>query len=152
MTHASVKALIRPIALGLFVAVALGACTPKTSLRGNLPREAQLEKLELGVANKNDVATMIGTPSVLGTFDSNVWYYISRTTEQWAFMDQEVVEQQVLAMYFDENGVLQHVERYSEDDARDIASSDRITPTAGKELGFFEQIFGNLGRGNPLGG
>jgi hypothetical protein len=32
------------------------------------------------------------------------------------------------------------------DDARQIEMVDRRTPTAGNELGFLRQIFGNLGR------
>jgi len=135
------------LALGLSVA----ACTPKTALRGNAPREGALAKLQVGVHRKADVEQLLGSPSVLGTFDSNVWYYMSRKTEQWAFFEPDVVEQQVLAVYFDDQDVLQHMQTYTEDDARDIAYSDRITPTAGNKLGFFEQIFGNLGKGNKLG-
>ena len=129
------------------VALTLSACAPKTALRGNQPRAYQLEQLEVGQQRKREVARILGSPSVAGTFDDSTWYYISRRTESWAFFGEEVVEQQVLALYFDDAGVLQHMETYTQDDARNIATSDRTTPTAGRELGFFEQIFGNLGRG-----
>lgn len=135
------------VILGLTVA----ACTPKTALRGNEPREADLAKLQVGLHKKADVQQILGSPSVLGTFDSNVWYYMSRKTEQWAFFEPDVIEQQVLAVYFDDQDVLQHTQTYDKEDARDIAYSDRETPTAGNKLGFFEQIFGNLGKGNKLG-
>ena len=131
----------------VILAVALGACAPKTALRGNLPRAYQLEQIEVGQQRKQEVARILGSPSTAGAFDDSVWYYISRRTETWAFFGEDVIEQQVLALYFDERGVLQHMETYTQDDARDIAASDRTTPTAGRELGFFEQIFGNLGRG-----
>lgn len=146
----TVQRVISPLVVAVIALTALAACTPKTALRGNEPRIAQLEKLEIGVARKQTVIDTIGSPSVLGTFDSNVWYYMSNRVETWAFLEKEVVEQQVLALYFDEQGVLQHVQRYSEDDARAVAYSDRVTPTAGKELGFFEQIFGNFGRGPSI--
>jgi len=128
------------------IALAATACTPKTALRGNLPRDYQIEQLEVGKQRKGEVEAILGSPSVLGTFDDNIWYYISRRTEQWAFLEEEVVEQQVLALYFSDAGVLEHVETYNEEDARDIATSERTTPTAGKELSVFEQIFGNLGK------
>ncbi len=128
------------------IAVAVTACTPKTALRGNLPRDYQIEQLEVGKQRKSQVESILGSPSVIGTFDDNIWYYMSRRTERWAFLEEEVVEQKVLALYFNDNGFLEHVETYTQDDARDIATSDRTTPTAGKELGFFEQIFGNLGK------
>ena len=129
------------------LAVSLSACAPKTALRGNLPRSYQLEQIEIGKQRKQEVARVLGSPSVAGTFDDDIWYYMSRRTESWAFFGEDVVEQKVLALYFDDRGVLQHMETYTEDDARAIASSSRTTPTAGRELGFFEQIFGNLGRG-----
>ncbi len=135
----------------LVIGLAVAGCTPKTALRGNEPREADLEKLQVGVAKKADVQQILGSPSVLGTFDSNVWYYMSRKTEQWAFFEPDVIEQQVLAVYFDDQDVLQHMQTYDKDDARDIAYSERETPTAGNKLGFFEQIFGNLGKGSKLG-
>lgn len=140
-------AVLACIILGLTVA----ACTPKTALRGNEPREADLARLEVGLHKKADVQQVLGSPSVLGTFDSNVWYYMSRKTEQWAFFEPDVIEQQVLAIYFDDQDVLQHMQTYDKDDARDVAYSDRETPTAGNELGFFEQIFGNLGKGGTFG-
>lgn len=136
----------------LITGLTVAACTPKTALRGNEPREADLARLEIGLSKKADVQQVLGSPSVLGTFDSNVWYYMSRKTEQWAFFEPDVIEQQVLAIYFDDRDVLQHMQTYNKDDARDIAYSDRETPTAGDKLGFFEQIFGNLGKGNKLGG
>lgn len=128
------------------IALTVTACTPKTALRGNLPRDYQIEQLEVGKQRKPQVEAILGSPSVLGTFDDNIWYYISRRTEKWAFLEEETVEQRVIALYFNDSGVLEHVETYTEDDARDIATSSRSTPTAGKELGFFEQIFGNLGK------
>ncbi|RVU39626.1 outer membrane protein assembly factor BamE [Hwanghaeella grinnelliae] len=133
------------------IALAATACTPKTALRGNLPRPHQIEQLEVGKQRKTQVESIMGSPSVIGTFDDNIWYYMSRRTEQWAFFPEEVVEQKVLALYFSNEGVLQHVETYTEDDAREIATSSRTTPTAGKELGVLEQIFGNVGKfgGNP---
>lgn len=132
-------------------AMMLGACEPKSAIRGNLPRPHQLEQIEVGSVDKGQVAEILGSPSSLGTFDSNVWYYISRQTEQWAFMEENVVDQQVLALYFDDAGMLQRMDRYTGEDARDIAYSDRVTPTAGKSMNFFEQMFGNFGRG-ALGG
>ena len=128
------------------IVVAATACTPKTALRGNLPRDYQIEQLEVGKQRKSEVESLLGSPSVLGTFDDNIWYYISRRTEQWAFLEEDIVEQKVLALYFSDSGVLEHVQTYTEDDARDIATSSRTTPTAGKELGIFEQIFGNVGK------
>ncbi len=129
------------------LSVVLVACSPKSAVRGNLPRPHQMEQIEVGKVNKSQVAQILGTPSVLGTFDANTWYYMSRRTEQWAFFEPDVVEQRILALYFDEGGTLEYFAEYTGDDAREIAFNNDVTPTAGRKLGFFEQIFGNFGRG-----
>jgi hypothetical protein len=47
------------------------------------------------------------------------------------------------------------VKKLGLEDAQQVALNSNETPTAGKELGFFEQLFGNVGRFNgkqALGG
>ena len=132
----------------VLVACGLVACTPKTETRGNLPREYQLEQLEVGRSTQQEVADLLGSPSTIGTFESTTWYYISRRMEQWAFLPKEVAIQKIVVLYFDDQGVLQRVEQYNEDDIRQVAHVKRETPTAGHSMTVLEQLFGNLGRFN----
>lgn len=134
------------------LAVGTAGCGARQANRGNLPTESQMAKIEVGKSTKSQVSNAIGTPSTVGTFDDQVWYYISRKTSKWGFLEEEVLDQQVLAMYFDEKGTLQHIERYTMDDSRNIELVSRETPTAGHSLGFFEQILGNFGRFGGGGG
>lgn len=115
-------------------------------MRGHLPLESQLAEIDIGRDNKNEISRLIGTPSTVSTFDDNVWYYMSRTTEQWAFLDPEVIDHRVLALYFDDVGVLQHMQTYTKDDLREIQISERETPTSGREFSILEQLFGNVNR------
>lgn len=135
-------------AVAVCSALALSACTPKTELRGNFVRDYQLEQLKPGKTNKNDVVQIMGSPSMVGTFDDATWYYMSEKKEQWAFFDPSIVEHKVLVLYFDDNGVLQNTQTYTKDDMREVAVQDRVTPTAGHKLGFFEQLLGNIGVGS----
>ena len=48
----------------------------------------------------------------------------------------------------EEAGVVREVKRYAMEDGRVIDPVSRKTATRGRELGFVEQIFGNLGRFN----
>jgi outer membrane protein assembly factor BamE (lipoprotein component of BamABCDE complex) len=134
------------IAFTLATALVLGACSPRVAVRGNLPRDEQLAKITVGEQNRNEVAEILGTPSTLGTFDDKVWYYISRKTEKFAFLEETIVDQQVIAIYFDDKNVVQAIYRYDKDDLRQVGMVDRTTPTAGKELSVLEQLIGNLGR------
>lgn len=134
------------IAFIVVTALFLAACSPRVAVRGNLPRDEQMAKIAVGEQNRNEVAEILGTPSTLGTFDDKVWYYISRKTEKYAFLEEEVVDQKVIAIYFDEKNVVQAIYHYDKDDLRQVGMVDRKTPTAGKELSVLEQLIGNLGR------
>lgn len=134
------------MALALGAGMSLGACSPKTEQRGNIPLPHQMDRVAVGQSSMSDVANAFGTPSTVGTFDSLVWYYVGHRTQQWAFLEKDITEAQVLALYFDENRVLQRIETYTEEDMAEVALSDRETPTAGNELSFIEQMLGNFGR------
>jgi len=130
----------------LLSATVLSACAPRISVRGNLPREEHLAKVVVGEQKRDEVAEILGTPSTQGVFDDKIWYYISRTTEKHAFFDEKVVDQQVIAIYFNDDNVVQAIQRYNKDDLRQVGMVDRVTPTAGNELSILQQMLGNLGR------
>jgi outer membrane protein assembly factor BamE (lipoprotein component of BamABCDE complex) len=136
-----------PIALAAMIALALGTggCSARKEVRGNYLTDTQLSTIQVGTTNQKTVMRVLGPPSTQGTFDQQVWYYIGRQTEEWAFLDPEVLEQRVVALYFDERGVVEHMERYGANDARTVHIVERETPTSGHKIGFFEQIFSNLG-------
>ncbi len=140
---------IRP-ALILAASLTLAAaCSPMKETRGYVPDETLLGELRPGVHDRNSVASLLGSPSSVATFDSATWYYITRRTEQLAFFAEEVVEQQVVAIDFDDKGVLTGVRRFTLEDANDIQLVERQTPSRGKELTLLQQIFGNIGRFTP---
>jgi outer membrane protein assembly factor BamE (lipoprotein component of BamABCDE complex) len=136
-------------AVGLAAAVTLTACTPRIDQRGNKPDEEQVVQINPGVDDKNRVAELIGTPSTISTFNDKTWYYISKRTETTAFFDPDVVDQEVLAIQFDDSGIVQNMRVYGQEDGRQIAYVDRVTPTEGNELTIIQQLLGNLGRFNP---
>ncbi len=138
-------------AVGLAVALTVAACSARIDQRGNKPDEEQVVLINPGVDDKNRVAELIGTPSAISTFDDRTWYYISKRTETTAFFEPEVVDQEVLAISFDENDVVENMRIYGQEDGRTIAYVERTTPTEGNELTLIQQFLGNLGRFNPQG-
>jgi outer membrane protein assembly factor BamE (lipoprotein component of BamABCDE complex) len=130
-------------ALGL---LALGACSPMVDTRGNMPPADVITGIQPGVTTRTQVSQLLGSPSSVGTFNDRTWYYIGRKTETLAFLRPEVTDQQVLVVRFDDAGVVQDLEKRGLETAREVAMNDRETPTAGHSLGFFEQLFGNIGR------
>ena len=143
------RAAKQRIAVGLLITMAaagLSACESKVALRGNAPLESNLEQIKVGQSSKRDVVAAIGSPSTVGTFDDNVWYYMSQTKESWAFYKPEVVENQVLAFHFDENGTLSEIEDFDESALTEVSYRSKETPTTGRTMSIMEQLFGNLGK------
>ena len=132
------------IATGCFTL--LTGCPKRLDVQGWIPEESVIAEVRPHVDNKDSVSQLLGTPSAVATFDQNTWYYISRRVETFAFMAPEATDETVLEVRFDKNELVDTMKRYSLADARDVPLVSRETPARGKELGFFEQIFGNLGR------
>lgn len=105
-----------------------------------------MARLEEGLQTKREVRRMLGSPSTVGSFDGETWYYISSTIHTFAWRPPEVKKRSVLAVKFDDEDVVASIDRYGIKDGRIINFSNRKTPTKGKELTFLEQLFGNVGR------
>ena len=136
---------------GMAAALLLVGCTPRIDQRGNKPDEEQVTQINPGVDDKTRVAELIGTPSTVSTFSDKTWYYISKRTETTAFLDPDVTDQEILAIQFDDSGIVENMRVYGQEDGRTIAYVDRTTPTEGNELTLIQQLLGNLGRFNPSG-
>ncbi len=136
--------------IAVFVLI-LSACTPQVSGRGHLDAPKKVEQLTPGSSHKQDVVRILGTPSTRSSFGEEIWYYISAKKESYAFFKPEITEQKVIAVAFDTNGMVSAVKTFDKDDAQDVATVDKVTPTEGQELGLWEQLLGNIGRFNKAG-
>lgn len=135
----------------LTLAVFLSACATTVDHRGYVPDQETIERLRAGVDNRDSVAQMLGSPSSVGTFSNATWYYVSKRTERIAFLNEKVVDQRVLSVAFDEDGLVIEIHEYALEDGRIIDPVTRKTPTHGRELNIIEQLFGNVGRFNNAG-
>ena len=124
----------------------MGGCTRTINQRGYLMDEEIIEEIIPGVDNRSSVAAALGTPTVRATFDEDTWFYITQTKENFAFFRPETTDQQVVIIAFNEFGDVDDVSRLDLEDTIEVKPNDNKTPTRGKELGFWEQIFSNIGR------
>jgi len=130
----------------LLVAAVSAACSPIIATRGNLVDDDRLGALREGVSRTDDVEAALGTPTAKGTFNPNIWYYIGQRTEKIAFFNPDVVERKIVVFHFDGSGVLRQVEKVDPDSGNEVEVVDRVTPTAGKDMTFLQQLLGNVGR------
>ena len=140
-----------PLAVSLAVllaAASLAGCAATVDQRGNLPEPDKLAQIHPGTTTRDEVAKILGTPSSTGIFDDKNWYYISRRTTQVAFLDPDVLDQQVFIVSFDAKGVVRGIDHKELKDGREIEPAPGATPAPGRELTFVEQVLGNIGRFN----
>src|ERR1700738_3377890 len=79
----------------------LAGCFSETYQKGYIVPEGALEQIPIG-ASQEQVLIVLGTPSTVATVSGEAFYYISQRSERAvAFMPQQVVDQRVVAVYFD---------------------------------------------------
>lgn len=141
---------LRNLILAGFAAAFVGACDlARIDVRGYVPNDDDLAKLEPGRQSRDEVQQILGTPSSTGVFDAEQsWYYIYRKTSTTAFFEPEVLEQRVVVVHFDRQGTLRDVRRYALEDGLIVDPVTRTTPSPGREMSFLEQLLGNVGRFN----
>lgn len=125
---------------------ALAACSSVRDRRGYLPNAENTASISVGVDSKDSVSMRLGSPSTVGTFDTDVWYYISSEEERFAFFAPKTTYRDILVVTFDQANLVSDISTYTLADGKTLKYVDRKTPTRGKELGLLEQMFGNIGR------
>lgn len=126
------------------VCLSLGACAEQFQKGYILPTGA-LEQIPIG-ASQDQVLIVLGTPSTVATLNGEVFYYISqRTQRRVAFLEQNVTDQRVLAVYFDKNRQVQRVANYGLQDGKVFDFVSRTTPTSGQEISYLTPIFRLIG-------
>ena len=137
-------------ALALVLAVA--ACESRLTTHGHVPHAAGQPTIEPGVHDRDEVASLLGTPSVVAALDRETWVYVIQTREDFAFLETEITDQQVLVIAFDDSGVVQGLERYGLRNGYPVDPVARTTPSGyGQEISLMQQLLGNLGRFSSTG-
>lgn len=133
-------------ALLLVCAMALAGCGSftETLQRGYVLPEGGLEQIPVG-ASQDQVLIVLGTPSTVATVNGEVFYYISQKTQRAAaFMPHEVVDQRVVAVYFDKHRRVERLANYGLKDGNVFDFVSETTATGGVELNYLRGIFRSL--------
>lgn len=118
----------------------LGACVSQTLQHGYVVSPEALQQIPVG-ASQEQVLLALGTPSTVESFKTEGFYYISQTTKKRAaFARGKVVNQRVVAVYFDEAGSVRNIGDFGLKDGRIFDFLTRTTPTSGSEITFLQQI------------
>jgi outer membrane protein assembly factor BamE (lipoprotein component of BamABCDE complex) len=135
-------------ALVVAAGLALSACQHHVDDLGYVPDPDEVARIKPGLQGRDEVREILGSPSSASTFTDDRWYYISKKIEWVAFFTPDVLDQKVIEVDFDKDGMVSEVRNYTLKDGEQIDPVTRKTPAPGRELGFFEQLIGNIGRFN----
>jgi len=139
----------RCIVFCAFLLCFITACVKTEETRGYVTEFSDFNSVEPGKTTKEEVIKALGSPSSTSSFGDETWYYIGMKMEKTAFLDPEIVKQNIFLVTFDDKGIVKEIGKKSEKDRRDIDISKETTPTEGNKVGVVEQFLGNLGRFNP---
>jgi outer membrane protein assembly factor BamE (lipoprotein component of BamABCDE complex) len=129
------------VAATVALAILLSGCFSETYQRGYIIPEGALEQIPIG-STQEQVLIVLGTPSTVATVSGEAFYYISQRAERRVgFMPQQIVDQRVVAVYFDKNRRVERLANYGLKDGRVFDFVSRATPTGGKDVAYLNALF-----------
>ena len=134
------------IGLVLAMGVGLSACSSIRESRGYVVDNVLLQSVQPGIDNQRSVEGTLGRPSFVSQYGEPTWYYVSSVTGRRPFVRPRIQDHSVLAVKFDEAGNVASIERSGMETVAYISPDGDRTPTLGRERGFFEDLFGNIGQ------
>ena len=126
----------------------------ETTQHGYVVSPDALEQIPVG-SSKDQVLIALGSPSTTANYGNEVFYYISQTRHRAAaFMPDKVIDQRVVAVYFDGKSQVERVANYGLQDGKVFDFITETTPTGGADQNFLQQVLTGmigLGGSNPFG-
>ncbi len=104
-------------------------------------------KLIIDKSNKNDVKKILGHPSTSSTFDNSIWIYIERTRTKGKLLHfgrNVTSKNNVLALEFDEYGILTKKDFYNKNQINKINFTKGTTDTITREKSFVYSFLSSL--------
>jgi outer membrane protein assembly factor BamE (lipoprotein component of BamABCDE complex) len=132
--------------------LALTGCSATITKHGQLFRQTDLQAVQPGMS-QDQVRNTLGTPTTTAVIGGGrTYYYISSTQSQTAFFLPKETDRQVVAVYFNEGGTVDHIANYGLKDGKVFDFISRTTPApGGKDEGILQSLFRNLGKQQLFG-
>lgn len=142
---------VRRAVLALALAASLAACAPQYQNHGYLPPQEDLNQIVLGVDTRATVAENIGVPATSGMVNDSGYYYVLSERRTIGALAPVVTDRQVVAISFNEAGVVSNIERFGLERGQVVPLTRRVTTAGVRDNSFLRQLLGNIGRFNPAG-
>ena len=151
MVSAKHVTLVPRLGLVLVLALGLSACTARYQNHGYVPNQDDLDQIAIGVDTRASVEETLGPSAARSVVGDSGLYYVRSRVRSFAMFQPQVIEREVVAVSFDQNGVVRNVERFGLEQGQVVPLSRRVTDGGIQNKSFLRQLLGNIGRIGPGG-
>ena len=137
---------LRVMAVLAVAAAVLPGCTAIRESRGYIVDPTLTALVQPKIDNQQSVEGTLGRPTFTSQYGTPTWYYVSSITGQRPFNRPRIRDHTVLAVTFDAEGRVSEVKRTGMEQVVFLDPNGNKTPTLGRERGFLEDLFGNIGQ------
>ncbi len=127
------------------------ACSPVYNYHGFVPGKEDLDELAVGLDTRATVESIIGKPGASGLLAESGWYYVRSEFEHDSFRPVKEITREVVAISFDDDGIVKNIERFGLERGQVVVLSRRVTDSNIEGVGFLRQLFGNAGQASNFG-
>lgn len=126
--------------------VALAACTERFRNHGYVPSEEELAGIVVGVDTRDSVSETVGPPSTASLVDSSGYYYVRSRVRHFAYREPQEIDRQVVAITFDDGGVVRNIERFGMERGQMVPLSRRVTRVESSDNNFLKRLLRAVGQ------
>lgn len=129
--------------------LSLAACAGRFRDHGYIPPPEDLEQIVVGIDTRSSVEETLGSASSSSVIGDGSIYFVRSRIRTFATLKPEVVEREVLAISFDDAGVVTNLETFGLERGQVVPLTRRVTSSGVRDTTFLRQLLGNLGRFSP---
>ena len=144
------------MALALLAASSLTACGGGLGINyapvrthGYVYTESTATQIPVG-SSREQVELVLGSPSTTSTISGDTYYYISQAIREDPIMGRSIVDQHVLAVYFDKDHKVERLANYGLKDGKVFDFIQRQTRSGGAEVSLIGQMLQGVGNISPI--
>ena len=131
--------------------LSLSACGATYRNHGYIPPQEDLDQIVVGIDTRASVEETLGSAGATSVRQDNALYFVRSRVKTLAMFEPEVVERNVVAVSFDDAGVVQNIETFGLERGQPVRLTRRVTDSTVAGKGFIRQLIGNIGSFTPTG-
>ncbi len=128
----------------------LAACGPIYTNHGYVPTQEDLDQIVVGIDTRSSVEETLGAAGSGSVLEDDALYFVRSRVRTVAMLEPEVIQRDVVAVSFDDNGIVRNVEQFGLERGQIVTLTRRVTDSSVANKSFLRQLVGNIGNFGPV--